>query len=135
MVAALAMVAFFTLQDASGTMAVSEAVRGWLADCGIVMTSAELRSNVHILEYFVLALAMLAFGLSRGWKISTCVIACCLVGLADELLKIALPTRHFDAIDLMKDWLGASLAGLCVLFARGCCRAKRARQSVKMRRE
>ena len=115
LIAAVAMVVFFTLQDAEGTMALSESVRAWLAERGIEMESHQLRSDIHVLEYFLLALAVLAFGLSWGWPMPVCIIACCLFGLLDEGVKVLLPTREFDGIDLLKDWLGVCLAAACVL--------------------
>ena len=104
------MVLFFTLQDAEGTMQLSESVRTWLADHGIFMESHELRSNIHIPEYFLLGLSVVAFGYCRDWKVAVCVLICCLFGLFDEGIKILLPSREFDAIDLVKDWIGAGFA-------------------------
>lgn len=41
----------------------------------------------------------------------------CAFGLLDECIKILLPTREFDAVDLMKDWMGVSVAvGVIWLF-------------------
>lgn len=115
LVAAVSMVMFFTLQDAEGSAALSESVRSWLLRHGFEMQSHDLRSNVHVLEYFVFGLAVLCFWKSRGCRISVCVIVCCMFGLFDESVKVLLPTREFDLIDLLKDWVGVFLATLCVL--------------------
>ena len=82
----------------------------WLENQGLMIESHALRSNIHILEYFILGLAVLAFGMSRGWKLSTCVIIGFLIGLIDEGIKVLLPTREFDVVDLVKDWVGVVVA-------------------------
>ena len=110
MILALLIVLFFTFQTAEGTASLSETVRMWLENQDLMIESHALRSNIHILEYFILGLAVLAFGMSRGWKLSTCVIIGCLIGLIDESIKVLLPTRGFDVVDLIKDWVGIGLA-------------------------
>ena len=104
------MVMFFTLQDAESTTSLSEAVRHWLENHGVIMESHALRSNIHILEYFILGLAVLLFGASRKWKITTSILVCVAIALFDETLKNWLPTREFDVIDLMKDFVGIGIA-------------------------
>ena len=32
------------------------------------------------------------------------------VGLIDESIKVLLPTREFDVVDLIKDWAGVAVA-------------------------
>lgn len=34
----------------------------------------------------------------------------CGVGLIDESIKVLLPTREFDVVDLVKDWVGVAAA-------------------------
>ncbi len=106
LILAVAMVLFFTFQDAEGTTRLSESVRQWLEGYGIKAESHALRSNIHILEYLVVGLAVLAFGASRGWKVATCIIVCGAIALLDESIKVLLPTREFDVVDLIKDWIG-----------------------------
>ena len=53
---------------------------------------------------------MLAFGASRGWKVATCIIVCGAIALLDESIKVLLPTREFDVVDLIKDWVGVAVA-------------------------
>ena len=36
-------------------------------------------------------------------------VGCC-VGLIDEGIKVLLPTREFDFVDLVKDWVGVAVA-------------------------
>lgn len=40
-------------------------------------------------------------------------VGCC-VGLVDESIKVLLPTREFDFVDLVKDWVGIGLAAFAV---------------------
>ncbi len=110
MILAVSMILFFTFQDAEGTTRLSESVRQWLGNHGIELEPHALRSNVHILEYFLLGIAGLAFGESRGWKVLTSAILCCGIGLMDEVIKIWIPTREFDVVDLIKDWIGIGIA-------------------------
>lgn len=42
-------------------------------------------------------------------------VGCC-VGLIDEGIKVLLPTREFDFVDLVKDWVGIGLAAFVVLI-------------------
>lgn len=36
------------------------------------------------------------------------------VGLVDEGIKVLLPTREFDVVDLVKDWVGVATAMLVI---------------------
>ena len=36
------------------------------------------------------------------------------VGLIDESIKVLLPTREFDLVDLLKDWIGVAMAMLVI---------------------
>ena len=38
----------------------------------------------------------------------------CCVGLIDESIKVLLPTREFDFVDLVKDWVGVAAAMLVI---------------------
>ncbi len=116
LILAVGMVLFFTLQSSEGTTSLSEAVRHWLMDCGIKIDSHSLRSNIHFLEYFILSLAVIGFGKNRNWKIITCVFISCMIGLVDEGIKVLLPTREFDLVDLVKDWAGVGLAAALLGF-------------------
>lgn len=110
------MVLFFTFQTAEGTTSLSETVRIWLKNHGVNIESHALRSNIHILEYFIVGLAVMLFGASRGWKITTSLLVCGAIALLDESIKILLPTREFDVIDLVKDWIGIGLAAVTEIF-------------------
>ena len=55
-------------------------------------------------------MAVLAFGASRNWRITTCILVCGAIALLDESIKVLLPTREFDVVDLIKDWVGVAVA-------------------------
>lgn len=110
MILALLMVLFFTFQNPEQSRDLSEAVRSWLGSIGIDVEYKSLRSNVHILEYFIVGLALCGYCRSRGWKNWIGMIAGCGIGVVDECVKTLLPGREFEAIDLVKDWIGVGLA-------------------------
>ncbi len=111
-----------TFQGPEDTMKLSEGARGFLARLGFLVESHALRSNIHLLEYFIAGLVFTLFNEAMGWKRWLPVLLGCAFGLMDELIKIPLPTREFDAVDLVKDWIGVSVAfalvQLCI-FLRG----------------
>ncbi len=105
----IALIFYLTFQTPSQTMRMSEGFRAWLANkLGIVMGSSDVRSNAHLPEYFALGFTLCLW---LGWKKSLWVGS--LIGLIDETIKIILPTRHFDLIDLIKDIIGVA-AGILV---------------------
>ena len=61
LILAVAMVLFFTLQEPTQSRDLSEAVRSWLGNIGIEVEYKSLRSNIHILEYFIVGLAVCGF--------------------------------------------------------------------------
>lgn len=62
------------------------------------------RTLAHIPEYFLLGTSVaIAFSNKK-----LCLVICVLVGLLDELVKIWLPGREFDPIDLCFDIIGAA---------------------------
>ena len=78
-------------------------MRIWLGEQGVKVESHALRSNIHILEYFIVGLAVLAFGKNQGWTIGRCLLVAFLIGIVDEDVKIWIPSREFDVIDLVKE--------------------------------
>ncbi len=116
----LGMVLYLTLQGPKETTQLSGGLKAWLFNTfGWDIDEHTLRSNVHLVEYFGVGLALALFTRSMGWKhwaMAAC-IAGCAFGLFDETLKIFLPTREFDAVDLVKDWGGVAVASsvVCVL--------------------
>ena len=118
------MVLFFTFQNPEKSRILSESVRMWLGNIGIDVEYKSLRSNVHILEYFIVGLTVCGFCRSRGWKNWVGMIAGSGIGVVDECMKTLLPGREFEAIDLVKDWIGVVAAGLIMLLIRKRTEAK-----------
>ena len=104
---------YLTFQSPSETMGLSERFRIWLSGIGIVWDSPTVRSNAHLPEYFALGVTLCLWG---GWKKALWIGS--LVGIIDETIKIILPTRHFDLIDLLKDFIGIALGALLVVLIR-----------------
>ena len=124
LILALLMVLFFTFQNPEKSRILSESVRMWLGNIGIDVEYKSLRSNVHILEYFIVGLTVCGFCRSRGWKNWVGMIAGSGIGVVDECMKTLLPGREFEAIDLVKDWIGVVAAGLIMLLIRKRTEAK-----------
>ena len=99
-----------TLQDAAGTVKLSEGIRLWLEQFGIHSDFHSFRSNAHLVVYFVLGLILSLYGREVGWRWYVVLAVGCGFGLLDEGMKIWLPTREFDVFDLMKDWIGVGVA-------------------------
>ncbi|MBQ6148393.1 MAG: hypothetical protein IJI83_02470 [Oscillospiraceae bacterium] len=91
LILAFLMVLFFTFQNPEQSRDLSEAVRTWLGSLGIDVEYKSLRSNVHILEYFIVGLAMCGFCRSRGWRNRAGLIAGSGIGVVDEGIKVLLP--------------------------------------------
>ena len=107
----ICVILFLTLMSAENTWNLSESVRLWLKDHSIEMTSKQLRSDIHIFEYFPLGFALCWWiGIEKAFVIGT------LLGLSDETLKIFLPTRHFSGIDFVKDAAGVALGAASFLL-------------------
>ena len=107
----IAIIFYLTFQSPSQTMGLSEGVRGWLASHGIFLDSSTVRSNAHLPEYILLGISLCLF---VGWK--KALLFGPLVGIIDEVIRIPLPTRHFDIIDLLKDFAGVILGVLLVVI-------------------
>lgn len=116
MILALLMVLFFTFQNPEKSRILSETVRMWLERIGIDVEYKSLRSNIHILEYFIVGLAVCGYCRSRGWKNWVGMIAGFGIGLVDECMKTLLSGREFDAVDLVKDWIGVGAAVVLVVM-------------------
>lgn len=118
LILALAMVLFFTLQKPEQSRDLSEAVRMWLGNIGIQVEYKSLRSNIHILEYIIVGLAVCGFCRSRGWKVWIGAGIGCGIGVVDESFKALLPGREFSTGDLVRDWIGTLLAIVVISIIR-----------------
>ena len=94
----LGCVIFFTCQGPEETTALSESVRQWIGYNG---SGTAFRSDVHLVEYFIVGFAVIGFARILGWKLWTGVFAACMFGLMDEGFKVLLPTREIRMIDLI----------------------------------
>lgn len=101
---------YLTFQDGAHTTALSSSVRLWLREHGIKARDKQLRSDAHYIEYFVLGMALALFGKASGVRMRWIVLVGCGLGLLDECVKILLPIREFELIDLLKDCVGIIVA-------------------------
>ena len=105
---------YLTFQTPSETMALSNGFRAWLAErFGIELNSHAARSGAHIPLYFALGLSLCLWA---GWKNALRLGP--LIGLTDELIKILLPTRHFDLEDLIIDIVSVAAGAFAVVMFR-----------------
>lgn len=117
LILALLMVLFFTFQNPEKSRILSESVRMWLGNIGIDVEYKSLRSNVHILEYFIVGLAVCGYCRSRGWKNWGGMIEGFGIGVVDECEKTLLPGREFSTGDLIRDFVGVVVAVVVVMIA------------------
>lgn len=118
-------IAFLTLQSAPKTISLTEnveqSVEQVLVSKGRSRESikkswwhefSNFRKLAHTAEYFALGLTLMPAADATFKKRPFCsaAIICLCVSLADQLLKAALPTRHFDAVDLVFDAAGYAAA-------------------------
>lgn len=85
---------------------------------GIYSDFHSFRSNAHLVVYFILGVALSLYGNEAGWKWWVIILAGCGFGLMDEAIKILLPTREFDVVDLVKDCIGVAIAVGIVMLIR-----------------
>lgn len=103
---------YLTFQTPEQTTKLSETVRIWLKNHGWEMTSKQIRSNVHIPMYFLLGLALFIFARIMKWKWYVSFLVAMGIALLDECIKVLIPTREFEVIDLINDFVGIALTGL-----------------------
>lgn len=111
---AVVAIMFLTFQDAAGTVRLSEGLRLWLERFGIHSDFHSFRSNAHLVLYFLFGIVLCLFGRECGWSWWVILVVGAGVGLIDESIKVLLPTREFDVVDLVKDWIGVALAILVI---------------------
>ena len=99
-----------TFQDPAGTVKLSETFCLWFEKIVIYSDYHIFRSNAHLVVYFVLGVVLSLYGRETGWPWWMILVLGCGFGLIDEGIKILLPTREFDLVDLVKDWVGVGLA-------------------------
>ena len=114
LIAAALTILLLTLQDAAGTVKLSEGLRLWLERFGLKSDFHSIRSNAHLVLYFLFGIVLCLYGRECGWSWWAILAMGCCVGLIDEGIKVLLPTREFDFVDLVKDWVGVAAAMLVI---------------------
>ena len=109
LIAAALTILLLTLQDAAGTVKLSEGLRLWLERFGLKSDFHSIRSNAHLVLYFLFGIVLCLYGRECGWSWWVILAVGCCVGLIDEGIKVLLPTREFDFVDLVKDWVGEAV--------------------------
>ena len=118
LVVILAGVLFLALQGPKETTELSENVRKWFLKLGYRGTAKQFRSDFHLIEYFIVGLALMFYACAAHIRLWKALIAGCFIGLLEETLKIFLPTREFSATDWLKDCIGVAAAFLLVVLIR-----------------
>lgn len=106
------MVVFLALQGPRETTELSESFRRIFIRLGYQGSPVQFRSDVHVIEYFIVGIAIVLFFKVMGWRLWIGLIVACAFGLFEETMKILLPTRHFSSTDLLKDIIGVLIAFL-----------------------
>ena len=119
LIAFLGLNLFLTLQSPQGTVRLSEGLRLWLEQFGFFSDFHSIRSNAHLVVFFVFGVFLNLFGQECGWSWWVILAVGCGVGLIDEGMKVVLPTREFDFVDLVKDWVGVAAAMLVIWLTKG----------------
>ena len=118
LVLVLFMVLFLALQEPKETTDLSNGVYKWFRKLGYNRTSGQFRSDVHLIEYFIVGFAVILFCRAMGWKPWIGLVAACLFGLLEETMKIFLPTREFGPADVLKDFIGVGIAFGVIILCR-----------------
>jgi len=108
--AAVIAILLLTFQDSAGTVRLSEGLQLWLERFGLKSDFHSFRSNAHLILYFLFGIVLCLYGRECGWHWWAILAVGCCVGLIDESIKVLLPTREFDFVDLVKDWVGVAVA-------------------------
>ncbi len=101
-----------TLQNIEGTVALSEGFRNWIVSvcggfgwdtlAGWIDSPVVVRRLGHVIEYFVLGAAAAISVRKKRFALLLCIC----ISFADQIIKIYVPGRHFDRMDLTFDAMG-----------------------------
>ena len=116
---------FLTLQSSLDTNRLSEGLRQWLQRFGFHSDPHTFRSNAHLAAFFIIGVAMALFGRECGWKWMVILVVGFVLGLFDEGIKVLLPTRHFESMDLFKDLIGITAGTASVYLIKHRYKVKR----------
>lgn len=114
----IAGIIYLTLQSPEDTGALTKTTQQYLSSFGINVGLKPLRHYIHYLLYFILGIAVCNLCVIKNWKLRIGVLLGCGIGILDECLKIWLPTREFDAFDLLRDFVGVVIAALLTMLIR-----------------
>lgn len=103
-------VLYLTFQGPQETTSLSEAFREKAMLLGYKGDALQFRSDIHLVEYFIVGIAVAIFGIVMNYPIWIPGVIGCGFGLIDECIKILLPTREFSAVDFIKDCVGVCVA-------------------------
>ena len=125
LIVVLLLILYLTLQSPEQTWALTNAVQSFLLHLFPEGTAPNwitdgklLRHAAHIPEYFLLGLALCAVFANKKHGLLLALLFGLLAGLADETLKIFLPTREFSLNDLIFDAIGIALANALWIVVR-----------------
>ena len=121
---------FLTTQNISENAAISEMFRKLLIECyeraGLDSANAwwndklAVRRLGHILEYGVLGIAsgiaLIDLDSHRANSILKAIGICLSISIIDQTVKIFVPVRHFDIVDIGYDLIGA-VVGILIVTA------------------
>lgn len=108
--------AFLTFQSPEETVSLSEGLRHWLERFGYRSDYHQFRSNAHLVMFFLIGILLGLFGQQIKWSWKQIILIGLLLGCIDEGIKIYLPTREFDPMDLLKDWIGVVIAFIALII-------------------
>lgn len=101
-----------TLQSAEGTVGLSEGFRNWLVSVcnrfgwdtfrGWIDSPVAIRRLGHVIEFFLLGVAAAISVRKKKFAL----LLCMCISVADQVIKIYVPGRHFDRTDLGFDAMG-----------------------------
>ena len=104
--ALISIIIYLTFQNRNSTESLSNSIKSWFNSIGINVSGKQLRSNAHIVEYCLLGVALSKYALASNNKIRWVIYVGFCLGLIDEMARVFIPTREFELIDLVKDWIG-----------------------------
>ena len=116
LLATVVAILLLTLQDAEGTVKLSEGLRLWLERFGLKSDFHIIRSNAHFVLYFLFGIVLCLYGRECGWNWWVILAVGCGVGLIDESIKVLLPGREFSTGDLVRDFIGVAMATIVTLL-------------------